>query len=167
MSTEDEIIWEGKRFKSYRYTRFNIEEHSEVTRQGEQLIFKQNWKGEHRTQAEPYTSNFVIGPLVLSYIQEHWIELKNGKELPIRYGVPDHLRTYGFNLKIDPMPDAFGQVITMRASSFFIRFFIDPISFKFSPDGKTLHAITGRALPVTAEGNKPRPIDSEMVFNPQ
>lgn len=154
-------------FLRYSYVRHNISERASAERRGDKIVFTQTWRGESRRRDEDYHPDFVAGPLIVPQIQAHWLTLSQGKEISIRYGVLDQLRSFVFKLnRVDPPAASAADtvVVQMRAASFFVRFFIDPIYFAFSNDGRTIYNITGRTLPVAIEGSDPRPIDAEMVF---
>lgn len=164
----DETVLKDSAFVSYSYTRPNIDERARVERQGDKVVFTQTWRGKSRRNEEDYGPDFVTGPLVVPYLQKRWSALAQGQELSVRFGVLEQLRTFGFKFKkVQPPPDSLPDrvLVRMRASSFFIRMFVEPIFYEFSPDGQTLYRVTGRTLPVGVEDGKPQPVEVEMVFH--
>lgn len=167
LAAEDELVLENGAFQSYSYVRPNIGEQARVERRGEQLVFTQTWRGETRRSEEEFSEEFLAGPLVVPYIQERWAALVQGQELRIRYGVPDQLRSFGFGLRMAPgHPEtASGWAVVMRAESFVVRLFVDPIYFFFSPDGQIFYGMKGRTLPVAVKGDEPQAVDAELVID--
>ena len=162
----DEYVSRDGQFVRYSYERFNIDERASVERQGHRVLFTQNWRGRTRFEEHPHDKNFVAGPAVVPRIRQHWDRLLDGGTVEIRYAVLDQLRPFGFHLREDSSARTPGRVaIEMRAASFLVRFFIDPLRFVLSADGTRLYSITGRTLPVGVEDGEPRSINAEMVFD--
>ena len=161
---EAEVDREGL-FRRYAYTRQTIEERAEAVRDGDEVVFRQHWKGEVHERREPWSDFFAAGPTVVPWMRGRWDALLAGKTLEIRFGVLDQVRSFGFKLKRDHDRSwNFRTVIVMRASSFLLRIFIDPIEFHFDTASGRLLAIEGRSLPVRQEGDKLSPVNAVIDF---
>ena len=161
---EAEVDGEGL-FRRYAYVRQNIEEKAEAVREGDEVVFRQNWRGELRERREPWSEVFTAGPTLVPWMRQHWDRLMAGTTFEIRFGVLDQVRSFGFKLKRDnDRSSNLRTIIVMRASSFLLRIFIDPIEFHFETTSGQLLAIEGRSLPVRREGAKLSPVNAVIDF---
>jgi hypothetical protein len=169
LAVEDELITTGGGFVRYGYHRHNIGEQATVERRGDRVVFTQTWRGQTRVAEHDFGADFAAGPMVVHQARQHWQRLRDGGSVKIRYAVPDQLRPFAFHLRVDdrhPEHVAGRVVVRMRAASFLIRWFIDPLYLVMSEDASVLHSIEGRTLPVGVVDGDPRPIDADMVFDP-
>jgi hypothetical protein len=163
LAAEDELFLHRGAFRGYRYVRWTSGERSEVWVRGGHVVFRRQLPGEYpREREEPLEDGFVTGPYLGLYLVKHWDAVVRGHTLKIRFGVPDQLRSFAFRVSRDRLREGDrGEVIVARMSpsSALIRWFIEPIYFRFTPDGALL-AIEGRTLPVERRRNSMAPVDA-------
>ncbi|HVZ31757.1 MAG TPA: hypothetical protein VG963_04985 [Polyangiaceae bacterium] len=172
LALEDEVVWKGPEFQRYSYVRQNTGESCSVERVGNKIVYTRVFGNAASERAEEdFEPNFMVGPTVLPYIQRHWAELMQGKGLRIRYGVPERLQSYGFEITVDrdhphqTEPDA--VVLRMRATSLFVRMAVDPMYMLWSKDGHILYEMSGRMMPVANQNGGTHHVDGDLVLAPQ
>ncbi len=168
VAAEDEVLWDGDVFRSYRYTRPTIGEVASVERRGGELLYRQVVNGTARERREPFDDRVTVGPTVIPWAQRHWDKLRAGHELTVRYAVLDQLRSFEFHLALTKEHPATAQgaaVVKMSPSSALLRLFVSPVYLLFSRDGRVFKGMIGRLLPVGVHGGKPHPIDGELVVH--
>jgi hypothetical protein len=121
-----------------------------------------------RRNRERVDERVTVGPTVIPWAPRHWNDLKGGRELAIRYAVLDQLRSFEFKLAMaHDHPRANREaVIKMWPASVGLRLFVSPVYLMFTRDGRVLHGMIGRLLPVAVHHGKPRPIDGQLVLDP-
>ncbi len=163
LAADDELFLHRGAFRGYRYVRWTSGERSEVWVRGDKVVFRQQMPGgDRREREEPLAEGFVTGPYVALYLVKHWDAVVRGDTLKIRFGVPDQLRSFAFRVRRDRSREGDrGQVIVARMSpsSALLRWFIEPIYFRFTPQGALL-GIEGRTLPVERPRNSVIPVDA-------
>ncbi|MEW6738145.1 MAG: hypothetical protein AB1489_43125, partial [Acidobacteriota bacterium] len=167
LAAEDEMILENTKVKSYNYVRYSINEKAHLNINNNNLEYTQNLNGKSRTSIKQKEPNFLTGPMIIPFIWSRWKDLVAGKTITINYGVLDQLRSFNFDLSMDKTYPASKQdtvVIKMRASSFIVRFFVDPIYLVFSKSDRVFLKGIGRTLIVVKKGNRLKPIDAELVI---
>jgi hypothetical protein len=167
-AVEDEAVWSGGALQRYSYVRHSIGERSSVERRDGKVYYSYFRDGKHSQAVEKDSDNFAVGPTVIRNIQRNWSALLNGKQIEIRYGVLDQLRSFGFEVVRDRKHPANAPgvvVMRMRPSSFFIRMFVDPTYLVISDDGQILYEMIGRMLPMERNGSRLRPIDGDLVLH--
>ena len=123
--------------------------------------------GKRSTAQRSADSLFLVGPVVVPFVQGHWDELVGGKTLRFQYGVLDQRRAFHFEIAIDPKHAAGSEdaiVFRMKASSFIVRRFVSSIYMVFGRGGHEIRAILGRSLVVERRDGDIRPIDAELVI---
>ncbi len=167
--TTQELLLEGGEFKRFNLVHHEAGQVGQVRRIGERVEFSYTKNGKTRTRSEGLVPNFVIGPMVVPYIQSHWKDLVAGEKLEIRFGVPHRLRSYRFRIVREKRTRWRGQdavVLKVRPSNFILSKFVDPIYFTFSPDGRSVLEFVGRTAPLQHIGGRWRPTVATGVFTP-
>jgi len=169
VATTQELILEYGEFKRFKLVHHEAAQVGQVRRIGERVEFTYTENGKTRTRSEGLVPNFVVGPMIVPYIQSHWKDLDAGEKLEIRFGVPHRLRSYGFRIVREKRTRWRGQnavVLKVRPSNFILSKFIDPIYFTFSPDGRRVLEFVGRTAPLQHIGGRWRPTVATGVFTP-
>lgn len=167
MATSEELEMEDRRFRRYTLVHHLARERGSIERVGGRLHFSYTRGGTTRTNEEDFVPNFVAGPLLVPYLQRHWDAILRGDEVRIRLGVPDRRETVGFEIFLREQKRVNGRerlVLKMKPSSFVIAALVDPVYLTFSADGRTLHEVVGRTIPLRQVGRGWKPVDAEAVY---
>lgn len=158
----------GSRIQRYTVDHQQTGRKGAIIVDGKNLRFEYEEKGNRKKdQTESVPENLVVGPTLVPYVAEHWKKLQGGESIDIRFGVWDRQETVGFTLtKIGTEKLDGRDVVLLRfkPTSFIIAAIVDPILFKFSPDGKDLIAMEGRVMPKQWLDNKWKDLDAEVVY---
>ncbi len=135
---------------------------------GKKVIFNYEETGKkHDVETEELKDNFVVGHTMSAYISSHWKELMDGKTVDVRFGVWDRQETVGFSLSKIGQEKLDGKdviLLKFEATNFVIARLVDPVIFKFSPDGKELMEMIGRVVPKYKDGSKWKDLDAEVTY---
>jgi hypothetical protein len=164
----DDVAWEHDRFTRYEYQRPPVDETARVERRDGKVIYTQVMGGRTRTAVEDDSSNYTVGPTLIRYVQSEWPSVLAGRRLITRYGVPDQLRSFEFEIQRDYSRPESNQdvVVRIRPRNPFLRWFVDPVYLVLTNDGQALHKLIGRVLPMERRKGKFHPFDAEMVVQP-
>lgn len=135
--------------QDYWRMQHQIEEETKMEREGEKVRYYRKKKGEEDRDDEKWRDDIITTDQMVSYVQEHWLEIIGGKELELRVLIPSRMDTVGFTvLKSKEEGDVKGKktiIIRMQPTSMFIRAFVDPILFHYEAgDSKRLLMVDGR-----------------------
>lgn len=167
LAVEDTLRWHGDQIAAYAYLRHVSGERSRVVRRGEWLEYTMDLAGKRSTAQRSADSLFLVGPVVVTFVQGHWEELVGGKTLRFHYGVLDQRRAFRFEIAVDPKHPASSEdaiAFRMKASSFIVRRFVAPIHMVFGRGEHEIRAILGRSLVVERRDGDIRPVDAELVI---
>jgi hypothetical protein len=167
LAVEDTLRWNGARIATYAYVRYVSGERSRVVRRGERLEYTVELAGKRSTAQRSADSLFLVGPVVVPFVQEHWEELVGGKTLRFHYGVLDQRRAFRFEVAVDPKHPVNSEdavVFRMKASSFIVRRFVSPIYLVYGRREQEIRAIVGRSLVLERRDGDIRPVDAEIVI---
>ncbi len=167
VAVEDTLRWDGDRISVYAYVRHVSGERSRVVRRGEGLEYTTELAGKRSTTRRSADSVFLVGPVVVPFVQWRWDALVGGNTLRFQYGVLDQRRAFRFEIAVDPKHPANSEdaiVFRMKASSFIVRRFVAPIHLVFGRRDQEIRAIFGRSLVVERRGEDIRPVDAELVI---
>jgi fucose 4-O-acetylase-like acetyltransferase len=165
----DDVAWERERFTRYEYKRPPVDETARVERRDGKVIYTQVMGGRTRTAVEDDSLNYTVGPTLIRYVQSEWPSVLAGRRLITRYGVPDMLRSFEFEIQRDysrPESSQGDVVVRIRPRNPFLRWFVDPVYLVLTNDGQALHKLIGRVLPMERRKGKFHPFDAEMVVQP-
>lgn len=133
----------------------------------EEVHFSFTKNGKTKTAKEKWTSEFVVGPSVVAYLQKNWSQLMNGGAVNSRLGVVDRLETVGFTFKKEKELVLNGEKVVqlkMKPSSFLISALVDPLLFSFKADGSRLVELDGRAVVKEKVGEKAKDFDAHTIY---
>ncbi len=135
--------------------------------QGDRVNFSYSRDGKTKTDSEKLKGNLVVGPTLIPFMRSNWQTLLDGKEIDVRFGVPDRLETVGFTLKKVEEKDYKGQkavVIRMKPTSFLIAALVKPVHFTMSSSSDRLLEMRGRTVPKKKEGDSFKDLDAVVVY---
>jgi hypothetical protein len=166
VAAEDEVIWDGATFAVYRYMRPPVGETASVERRGDVLVYRQVLRGTARESQETFDDRVAVGPTVIPWVQRQWERFGKGREVTVRYAVPDQLRSFEFRLaRVEghPAAEPGTAVIKMWPSSPWLRLFVSPVYLVFREDGREFRGMVGRLLPLHVLDGKARAVDGELA----
>jgi hypothetical protein len=167
--TTEQLVLEDGEFREYAVVHHEAGQEGRVRRVGDRVEFSYTRDGGTETSREDYTSNFVAGAGIRTYIQAHWAEIQAGDTLKIRMPVPDRLQSLEFKLwKDSTRKTERGEavVVKMRPASFLLAALVDPVYFTFSEDGQDIWELNGRMSPIRKIDGELRPTEVDAVFHP-
>jgi peptidoglycan/LPS O-acetylase OafA/YrhL len=165
----DDVAWDRGRFTRYEYQRPPVDEIARVERRDGKVIYTQVMSGRTRTAVEDDSANYTVGPTLIRYVQSEWSAVLAGQRLITRYGVPDQLRSFEFEIQRDythPESSHGDVVVRIRPHNPLLRWFVDPVYLVLTNDGQALHKLIGRVLPMERRKGKFHPFDAELVVQP-
>lgn len=119
--------------------------------------------GQISTAEEEITDPVAVGPNLFGLIAEHWAELSNGSTFYLRFAVAEKKQTYRFVVK--KISDNNGITrFEMKATNWFIGFFIAPFEFEYDSTKHTIITYQGRVPPMLAIGGKLKELDARVVY---
>jgi hypothetical protein len=166
VATEKTVV-KGKNLVSYEVEQKQVGTVGKVEVQGDRVNFSYTKEGKTKSDSEKLKGNLVVGPTLIPFIRENWQTLLGGKEIDVRFGVPDRLETVGFTLKKVEDKDYNGQkavVIRMKATSFIIAALVKPVHFTLSANSDRLLEMRGRTVPKKKEGDSFKDLDAVVVY---
>jgi hypothetical protein len=167
LAVTQELALERGEFKQYTVIQHEADQHGFIRRVGDRIEFSYTKDGETKTNSEDYVPNFVAGPMLVGYMQSRWAELLAGEEIKLRVGVANRTESIGFEIRKEAEArrnDADVVVLKMKPASFVISALVDPITFTFSRDGKTVHEVVGRTIPLRKVGGRWKPAHVEGLY---
>lgn len=158
----------GAQLKRYDMDHRQTGRKGSIVVEGNQVVFhlEENGKAK-KVQTEKLADNFIVGHTLVPYLSQRWTEVMSGKKIDIRFGVWDRQETVGFSLFKEGQEKLNGQDVVLlkfKPTSFVIAALVDPVIFKFSPDGKRLMGLVGRVPPKQKQGNKWKDLDAEVIY---
>lgn len=159
---------QGTNLKSYSIDHAQTGRKGSIVVEGKKVIFNFEENGKKKSQeSEDLKDNFVVGHTLVPYVANHWKEIMDGKTIDIRFGVWDRQETVGFSLfKVgeEKLDGKDAVLLKFKPTSFVIAAIVDPVIFKFRPDGKELMGMVGRVMPKRKDGNKWKDLDAEVIY---
>ena len=159
---------QGATLKSYSVDHMQTGRKGSIVVDGKKVIFNYEENGKKKSaETEDLKDNFVVGHTLVAYVANHWKEIMDGKTIDVRFGVWDRQETVGFSLfKVgdEKLDGKDAVLLKFKPTSFVISAIVDPIIFKFRPDGKELMGMVGRVMPKRKDGNKWKDLDAEVIY---
>lgn len=167
------VVEEQGEVKNGEIVRFEIsrpqtkEKGSYEVRDGKIYFSYENAKGKKKEDSEKLRSP-LVGVVNFNYfVNQHWEELSQGKEIDIRFPVWDRLETVGFALKKvgEPTIDGVATMeIRMKPSSMLIAALVDPIFLYYAKSDRSLKVQKGRVAPKIQHDGHWKDLDAEVVY---
>ncbi len=155
---------------SYDWQHLQMGESGKVEVSGNKAHYSHTHDGKTDQSDDTIDPNFVVGPTLIYYLQKHWKELKDGKDVGVRIGVPDRMSDFGFKFTATGNEKTkSGEIVHVRLkpTSIFVSAVVSPIYFDFSPDGSRLISSTGMSLLKIKRDGKWNELKAETVFDSQ
>jgi hypothetical protein len=169
LAVTQKLELERGEFKKYTVIQHEADQRGVIRRTGDRIEFSYTKNGKTKTNSEDYVPNFVAGPMLVTYLQSRWEALLAGEEIKLRVGVANRTESIGFEIRKEAETRRNGEdvvVLKMKPRSFVISALVDPITFTFSRDGKTVYEVVGRSIPLRKVGRRWKPSHVEGVYSP-
>lgn len=151
---------------SYALHRY-VEDHrqlalrTEVVAKGtDALVYTSHQRGRVRRRTERLRAPAVTGPTLFGFVVTHWDRLRSGQELRVQFVVAERRRSYAFTLSMADS-DQEHTIVTMRASSPFLRLSIPPMRLTYDSDTRAIVRYEGRIPPRW----KGRSVDARVEYD--
>lgn len=154
---------------SYHIEQLQTKEKGTVTVEGDKVKYSfTNSDGKVKTAEEKLAANFVVGPLLVPYLQQHWDEVIKGEKVIVMLGVWFRTESVEFRMYKTKEIDYKGRPsieVVMNPTSWFIRKLVDDLIFTFDKSTKQLVALKGRVPPKKKSGDKLKDLDALTIYN--
>ncbi len=164
-----ETILHGGKFVRYDLQQKQLHESAKIEAKDGKLYFEYvDHDGKTKKDDEKWNDDFVVGAILVRHVKAHWSEFLAGKEVSMRFGVPDRRETVGFKIfkdeekKIDGRDVVIGK---MKPTSVIIAAAVKPLYFYFDKADGRLIEFRGRVLPKLKDGKGWKDLDAETVYS--
>jgi hypothetical protein len=161
-------LLDGK-FVSYDLQQKQLHDSAKIEAKNGKLFFEYtDHEGKVKRSDEDWRDNFVVGATLYRYVKAHWNELLSGKDIDMRFGVPERRETVGFKIFKDGEANIDGHdviVAKMKPTSMIIAALVKPLYFYFDKASGKMVEFRGRVLPKLKDGDKFKDLDAETVYS--
>lgn len=119
--------------------------------------------GRRRSRIEKGRDPVQVGPTLFGFALAHWDVLTAGESVPVRFAVVADLKTYRFALRVVES-DATTTVISMRATSPFVRLAVPAMRLVFDTKTRRIIRFEGRVPPRVGPPEHDRPFDARVDY---
>jgi hypothetical protein len=168
MAVEEKATMKGSALIKYEVEQKQISTKGVVEVKDGKIYFSKTQDGKTKTSDEKLKGDFVISSTLVKFVGEKWKEIMAGETIPIRFAAWERLETVGFEFtKVgeEKIGDIKAVIVRMKPSSFIIASIVNPIFFKFYPDGSKLVEMKGRVAPKKQYGDAWKDLDAEIVYH--
>jgi hypothetical protein len=163
----DETTFNQGRLEKFVLHQAQLKQVSEIEIKEDGIYYSHTEDGKTSTSKDDLEKNFVVGPSMGELLRAHWTELLEGKDVDIRFAVPDRKETFGFTLlkQENPEDPANTVIIKMKAISFFIGLVVKPFYMTFTKKEMKLLNFKGMLLPKKKVEDKWKDIFGEIIYD--
>jgi len=166
--TSESIRFDGGAFREYHVVQHTAQREGRALRHGDQIEFSYTVDGKTKTHSEPYHAAFTAGPMIISFIQEHWEPLLAGEKFDVYLAAPDRLSSVKFRAALEERGQWREQpavTIRVKPASRLVASVVAPLDFTLSPDGRTVYQMVGRTAALRREGGRWKPVRVHGVYS--
>ena len=163
----EEASFEQLNLKRYVIHQKQINEIYELDISEDKMVFSVTKEGRTEKTTKNLTTNIIIGPSFVPFMQKHWSEIQEQKTVTAELAVLDRMDTYGFefekirDLKLDGKDTV---MVRMKPSSTLVSSVVRPVYFVVAADGSRILELKGRMLPKRKIGSRWEDFEGEAVF---
>lgn len=161
-------LQDGK-FVSYDLQQKQLHESAKIEAKNGKLSFEYtDHDGKVKKDEESWRDNFVVGATLFRYVKAHQSDLLAGKDIDMRFGVPERRETVEFKIFKDEEKKIDGRdviIAKMKPTSVIIAALVNPLYFYFDKASGRLIEFRGRILPKLKEGDHYKDLDAETVYS--
>jgi hypothetical protein len=159
---------QGGKFASYDLQQKQLHESAKILAKDGRIFFEYTQRdGKVKKDDEKWQDSFVLGAFLVRFVKAHWDELLAGKDIDMRFGVPDRRETVGFKIFKEEEKKIDGHdviVAKMKPTSVIIAALVKPLYFYFDKASGKLLEFRGRVLPKQKDGDHFKDLDAETVY---
>jgi hypothetical protein len=164
-----ETLLNGDRFVRYDVQQKQLGDSAVIEAKDGKIDFEYtDHNGKVKKSDEKWQDHFVVGAILGRYVKAHWSELLAGKDVEMRFGVPERTETVGFKIfkEDEKVVDGHTVIVTkLKPTSMVIAMLVKPLYFYFDKaDGKLIE-FKGRILPKLKDGDSWKDVDAESVYS--
>jgi hypothetical protein len=161
----DETTFENGKLVKFVFIQDQLKQVSQIEIR-DKIYYSHTEDGKTSTSEDDLETNFVVGPSMGEILRAHWQELLNGKDIDIRFAVPDRKESFGFTLgKVSDSDDPNTVTIKMKAISFFVALVVKPFYMTFTKKEMKFLRFKGMLLPKKNVEGKWKDIYGEMIYD--
>ncbi|MFL5812898.1 MAG: hypothetical protein ACJ763_04925 [Bdellovibrionia bacterium] len=160
---------QGGKIASYDLQQKQLHESAKILVKDGKIFFEYtNRDGKVKKDEEKWHDNFVLGATLLRYIRAHSDDLMAGRDIDMRFGVPDRCETVGFKIFKEEEKKIDGRdviIAKMKPTSVIIAALVKPLYFYIDKASGKLLEFRGRVLPKQKDGDRFKDLDAETVYS--
>lgn len=164
-----ETTLQGGRFVRYDLQQKQLHDTAKIEAKDGHIYFEYvDHDGKVKKDEEKWNDDFVVGAILSRHVKAHWADLVAGKNIDMRFGVPERRETVGFKIFKEEEKKIDGRdviVAKMKPTSMIIAAIVKPLYFYFDKETKRLVEFRGRVLPKQKDGNGWKDLDAETVYS--
>jgi hypothetical protein len=163
-----ETILQGDRFVRYDLQQKQQGASARIEAKDGKIYFEYtDHGGKTKKDDEKFRDDFVVGASLARYVRAHWNELLGGKDIELRFGVPERRESVGFKIFKDDEKSIDGHdviIAKLKPTSVIIAALVKPLYFYFDKKDMRLIEFKGRVLPKLKDGDRWKDLDAETVY---
>jgi hypothetical protein len=160
---------QGGKIASYDLQQKQLHESAKILVKDGKIFFEYtNRDGKVKKDEENWHDNFVVGATLSRYIKAHSDDLLAGRDIDMRFGVPERCETVGFKIFKDEEKKIEGRdviIAKMKPTSMIIAALVKPLYFYIDKASGKLLEFRGRVLPKQKDGDQFKDLDAETVYS--
>jgi hypothetical protein len=164
-----ETILQNGRFVRYDLQQKQLHESAKIEAKDGRVYFEYvDHDGKVKKDDEKWNDNFVVGATLARHVRAHWAEIVAGKDVDMRFAVPERRETVGFKIFKEDVKKIDGHdviVAKMKPTSMIIAALVKPLYFYIDTATKRVVEFRGRVLPKQKDGNSWKDLDAETVYS--
>lgn len=128
------------------------------------IFFSVPSKGGSGSKKEDLKDGFVVSSTFQLFLRQNWEKLMKGETLKFRFGSWERMETVRFEVSKTAGGGEAEVELTMKPASFIIAAFVNPMKFRFAPDGSKLLRWEGRVPPKASSGPGWKDLEATIIY---
>jgi hypothetical protein len=163
----EEVALDGGKVKTFRFDQKQVNEQGLLEVKDGRAQFSYTAEGKTKTDSEALAPDFLVSPLLVTYLRAGWDALLKGQTIKARLAVLDRRETVGFQFTkigeatVDGKP---AVLVQMKPSSFVIAALVKPIRLTLDLESRRLVEYSGRAVVKQRVDGKWETLDADAVY---
>jgi hypothetical protein len=164
-----QTLLQGNRFVRYDLQQKQLNESAKIEAKDGKIFFEYtDHDGKVKKDDEKWNDAFVVGATLFRHVKAHRDDLLAGKDIEMRFGVPERRESVGFKIFKDEEKKIDGRdviIAKMKPTSMIIAALVKPLYFYFDKADGRLLEFRGRVLPKLKDGDGWKDLDAETVYS--
>lgn len=167
LAIHDETTIADGKLKKFVLNQAQLNQVSTIEINDSKVYYLHSEEGKTTSREEDLDPNYVVGPFMGEILKTNWKELLNGKDVDIRFAIPDRKETFGFTLVKEEHPEAPSNtvIIKMKAISFFVALVVRPFYMTFTKSDMKITRFKGMLLPKKNVDGRWKDIVGEIIYD--